>query len=157
MPRSTNRLACFSPRPWPEVVAPTGTAGLFFPRGPVPPAHWRATLKAYLLTECDVCWCGEAFRAMPHMHEALITRGDVQGWSPEHRVIIQTPYNCVLLCAACHHGFDGKSTPSRERVLRHMRALYGSAVDRWLASLPFRVHPLRGLIDWSLHNEENMV
>ena len=146
MPRSKNRLASFNPRPWPEVVIPTDRDEVFFPGGPVPFARWRASLKLYLLSECGQCWCGEAFRSMPHMHEGIYSRRDVQGWPVEWQILIQTIYNCILLCRDCNLGLNGKNPPTRERVFEHMVQQHGDFVIRWARSLPFKDNPMSGLI-----------
>jgi len=146
MPRSKNRLASFSPRPWPQVVVPPGRNEALFPGGPVAFARWRAALKMFLLSEIDMCWCGEAFRAMPHMHEGIYSRRDVQGWPDEWKVLIQSIYNCILLCRDCNLGLNGKNPPARERVLHHMVDQYGLSVVQWCSSLPFKENPIDGLL-----------
>ena len=111
-------------------------------------AH-RGRVKLWLLAhtswECPGCgdWMG-----ICHQHEGIISRSQVQGWPVERRVLIHTPYNCVLICPACNLGLDGKSPPSRAVVLRIKVERFGEAeIACWLRSLPFKVHPLRGWLE----------
>jgi len=111
--------------------------------------HREALKTGYLVYRDTVCRsCGELWNgSTPHMHEALLSRRDVQGWPLPWRVLINTPYNCVLLCRDCNLGLAGKCPPPRERVLTEHVHRYGMGVVRWLRSLPFKSHPLRGLLE----------
>lgn len=102
-------------------------------------------LKTWLMfNEPHRCPSCNDLLKVPHMHEGIISRGDVMGWPKERRVLIHTPYNCVLICADCNLAGNGKYPPSREAVFEFKVARYGDDVYRWLRWLPFRVHPLRG-------------
>jgi len=81
------------------------------------------------------------------MHEGILSRRDVQGWPMEWRVLIMTPFNCILISREANLGLDGKSPPPRARVLAEHVHMYGPGVVRWLRSLPFKSHPLRGLLE----------
>ena len=119
---------------------------------PSPGDHFswhRARVKMWLLAndpwECP--GCGERM-GIAHMHEGLIYRSQVQGWPVERRVLIHVPYNCILICPDCNLGTGGKSAPSREEVLEIKVERFGEEqIARWLRSLPFRSHPLRGWLE----------
>ena len=102
----------------------------------------RAALKLELLDRDLVCrGCGEPFTSIPHMHEGMISRGDVQGWPKDRRVLIFTEYNCILLCRDCNLSLNGKWPPSRERIISEQHALYGPPLIDWLRGLPWKVQP----------------
>lgn len=83
---------------------------------------------------------------MPHMHEGIYSRRDVMAWPEDWRVLIQTPYNCILLCRDCNLGLSGKAPPKRALVLEHMIRRHGISVVLWARSLPFKENPLAGLL-----------
>ena len=109
----------------------------------------RARVKMWLLanTPWECPGCGDRM-GIAHMHEGIISRKQVTGWPEERRVLIHVPYNCVLLCPDCNLGLSGKSPPSREEVLEIKVERFGEQeVARWLRSLPYKVHPLRGWLE----------
>ena len=135
----------------PDVWVPDALAQ-FFPKIGADMAEHRRTLKMDCLVHRDRCCrgCHEPFLGrVAHMHEALITRKDVQGWKLRLRIIIHNPFNCILVCPSCHFCLDGKTLPSREQFLLEQIHLYGLDVLKWLASLPFKpgAHPLKGYIE----------
>ena len=109
----------------------------------------RMRLKMYLMRtsplECPSC--GE-IPIIVHMHEGIISREETRGLDAEQKVLVHTPYNCILLCGSCNWGLDGKAPPAREQVLEWKCAQYGEEeIARWLRSLPYKVHPLRGWLE----------
>lgn len=61
-----------------------------------------------LLTRGPICERCRIKRVL-NLAEGFVSRGDVQGWSIEDRVLIFHEYNCFLLCQDyCHknYGFD---------------------------------------------------
>ena len=133
----------------PDVWVPDALAP-FFPEVGADMATHRRMLKMDCLVRRDRCCraCGEPFLGrIAHMHEGILSKRDVQGWPVEWRVLINTPYCCVLLCRDCNLGLAGKHPPPRARVLAEHVHMYGPGVVRWLRSLPFKSHPLRGLLE----------
>jgi len=127
----------------PDALAP------FFPEVGADMAEHRCMLKMDYLVHRDRCCraCGEPFLGrVAHMHEGILSRRDVQGWPKEWRVLIMTPFNCILINREANLGLDGKSPPPRARVLAEHVHMYGPGVVHWLRSLPFKSHPLRGLL-----------
>lgn len=106
-------------------------------------ARARGALKVALLERDRVCLgCNESLiGVIPHMHEGIISRAEVQGWPLAQRVLIYTEYNCVLLCPDCNLGLSGRHPPTRERVIEVQHHRYGLALALWLTSLPFKVLP----------------
>jgi len=113
----------------------------------------RFKLKRWLLQRqfmCAGCWQPlGASTAGVHMHECMISRGNVQGWQPKgRRVLIFTAYNCLLLCRDCNLSLGGKNPPGRLVAFKRQCKLYGEeAVVQWLKSLPFKAHPLKGILE----------
>lgn len=106
---------------------------------------WRRVLKMdYLIWRDRRCRsCGDWLRGEGHMHEGIYSRRDVMGWRRDLRVLIQTPYNNVMLCRDCNLGLAGKSPPDRWQVLEEHVARYGLGVLRWMRSLPFKSNPMQ--------------
>lgn len=117
-----------------DFIPPPDLAHLFPVEGANLGAH-RLKVKLYLL--------GLGLGATDsHLHEGMISRGEVQGWPKPRRVLIMTPINCVLISADENLGLSGKYPPAREEVYTEKCAFYGKElVDRWLWSLPFKVPP----------------
>lgn len=85
------------------------------------------------------CWVkGVVGAGVAYMHEAVVTRGDVQGWPKGWRCLIHVPYNCVILPDAYH---NTELEPSRAEVADWMYRRYGEDFVLWLLSLPFRIRP----------------
>lgn len=119
-----------------------------FPREGTNITRHRRWLKLWLAAEtmaaCFVNELGiECNRRGTNMHEA-IRRSKAQGWHKRKRVLIFTPYNCVLLCDAHHETAD---EPSMYEIADYMLAKHGVEYLQWLASLPFKDHPLKGLLE----------
>lgn len=136
-------------RPDPVIWTPDapGLQGLFPDPGTPFSAH-REKVKRYLLAiETHCMGCGKRLPPIPHMHEGIISRRDVMGWPKRWRVLCITVYSCTLLHPDCNWGLSGKSPPSREKVLRLKVHEYGVGVVVWLRSLPFKAHPLAGLLE----------
>lgn len=116
----------------------------FFPvKGSVP--QWRKNVLIPLVLERDgVCWVEDCFLYPSDVHEGIVTRGDVQGWKgpkKKLRIVIHNPINCIALCKE-HH----KYAPSRKDVLIWSVKEYGLWVLDWFEELPFKVHPIRGIL-----------
>jgi len=82
---------------------------------------------------CTVC--GELLDSggVVDLHEALVTKGQVQGWPKSWRIIIINRYNCTLVHRSCHEHGD------RVSVWKHKCDLFGEEeLIRWYTSLPFR-------------------
>jgi len=134
-----------------------GLGVIYIPKGMLRPpmsgsqSRHRMELKEQLLERDTHCrGCGKPLvQPLIHMHEGLISRGDVQGWPRKMRGQINVELNCVLLCPECNLGNATHHSPSRERVFSEHLELYGEDVLRWLKSLPFKAHPLKGLIERS--------
>lgn len=133
---------------WPDLDLPEWPD-----RGPIPGepmGPWRARVKALLLRRDLVCrGCEQPWEGItPHMHESLVTRGDVMGWPKEWRHLIANPMIAILLCPSCHLGLDGKIPPERTMVFAEHLGRYGRDLILHLRSLPFHPdsHPLKGLI-----------
>ena len=131
---------------------------LYIPEGMIQPPlttdqSWhRKELKEQLLWKrdrvCRGCGCIWGKATAIHMHEGIISKRDVQGWQPPSwRGQINIEANTILLCHDCNLGLHGKNPPPREQVLREQVGIYGPDVIKWLASLPFKSHPLRGLLE----------
>ena len=106
-------------------------------------AQIRAHVKAQLFERDIFCrGCGDLIQiANCHMHEGMISRGDVQGWPRERRHLIFSVYNCTLLCSACNTGMEGKSAPDRRLIFDEQFAIYGAPMIDWLIALPFKHRP----------------
>jgi hypothetical protein len=111
---------------------------------------FRARLKIYLRGRDKECaGCGEPY-GIPHMHELFIPKSMVSGWvgyKRPYRVLINTVFNCGLLCSSCNLGQDGKSPPSQGDALRQQHLVYGDNLIKWMATLPFKVHPWKGWLE----------
>lgn len=93
------------------------------------------------------CWVKDCPNRARDVHEAIVTRGDVQGWKLAKRSEIFHPYNCIALCAQ-HHNTDLE--PKSDVVYRWMVDRYGDGVRVWFENLAkeFKVVPgrLKGVI-----------
>lgn len=68
------------------------------------------------------------------MHEALVSKGDVQGWPKSWKVIIFNIFNCVLIHRHCHEEW-----PSREEMWKYKCTLFKEdEIKKWYYSLPFK-------------------
>ena len=96
----------------------------------------RNRLKREVFEAQDwMCWVDGCPRPAVHLHEALVTRGDVQGWSPELRQAIFHEYNVIGLCAY-HHNTEHE--PKAFDVFLAKCEEHGQQqVVEWLESLPF--------------------
>jgi len=116
----------------------------YFPEsGSVP--QWRTNVLIPFILERDgVCWVEDCWVSASDVHEGVVTRGDVQGWSGKKknlRIIIHNPINTIALCKE-HH----KYAPSRLEVLTWMVKEYGLWVLDWFEELPFTYSPITGII-----------
>jgi hypothetical protein len=104
--------------------------------------EWRNTLQPFIYDRDGPCWVtGCDGHNISYMHEA-IRRGAVMGWPKPWRVIIQNPFNCVILCDL-HH--ETHREPAPEEIADWMLDTYGNDYLLWLESLPFKSrHPLDG-------------
>ena len=130
-----------------EILIPPG---MIRPPLSVDQSGHRAALKLKLLSRdvrCRGCGCPWPEASAVHMHEGIVSKRDVMGWKPELRGQINVEANCILLCHDCNLGLSGKHPPPRARVLAEHVHMYGPGVVRWLRSLPFKAHPLRGLLE----------
>lgn len=127
------------PREFPQDV--------YFPPGfPYPGAGLNET-RAILLWDLmreqkGLCvGCGKPIQSSGpiSIHEAIVTRGDVQGWPRSWRVIIHNKYNCILVHQeSCHKHGD------REKWWEYKISVYGEEeMKRWYYSLPFKVFQRR--------------
>ena len=132
------------------------TEGIYVPPGMTRPplgkdqAAHREALKLKLLyrdVRCRGCDCYWSEASAIHMHEGIVSKRDVMGWKLELRGQINIEANCILLCHDCNLGLSNKHAPPRARVLAEHVHMYGPGVVRWLRSLPFKSHPLRGLLE----------
>jgi len=102
----------------------------------------RNSLKREIFEQQDWrCWVDGCPRPAVHLHEALVTRGDVQGWAPELRQAIFHEYNCIGLCQF-HH--NTKYEPKAAEVFERKCEEHGrQQVVGWLESLEFVKRPGR--------------
>lgn len=105
---------------------------------------WRMLELSEILYRRDgACWIPDCNgHTTSSIHEAIVTRGDVQGWQPKSRRLeIFNGLNCIRLCDL-HH--NTALEPAREEIAAFMADLYGlDIVLDWLLSLEFRSrHPL---------------
>jgi len=141
----------------PDVWIPDELASaIFIPSGMTRPplatnqSQHRRELKEKLVcrdTRCRACGRRWSEVVAIHMHEAILSKADVMGWKKKLRGQINIEANCILLCEDCHLGLGGKSPPTRLEVLEQHVQMYGLGVVRWLRSLPFKAHPLKGLLE----------
>jgi len=111
-------------------------------------AEHRRELKVAMLRRDGFCLgCGTDEIDRPEMHEGIVSRNDVRGWKAANKILIHSPYNCLILCSDCNQGLSGKTPPSRREVVLYMCLHYGYDVIRWLEYLPFKAHPMRGLLE----------
>ncbi len=103
--------------------------------------EWRARIREHLQqvrpNRCDKC--GEPLGSPWDVHEALVSRGQVQGWKLPQRAWIFTELNSLLLHQECHI-----NPPSRRDSYTLLHGLYGDQIREWMEELPFKV-PLGGL------------
>lgn len=102
----------------------------------------RLELYQLLMVEqnlkCTVCGEYLAPDELMDVHEAIVTRGDVQGWPKRWRSIIFCLGNCVVVHRHCHGHSD------REKTWVYKCSIYGKEeMQRWYDNLPFKVHPRR--------------
>ena len=88
------------------------------------------------------CWVEDCPYPALHLHEAIITKGDVQGSSDELKAAINHLYNCIGLCRA-HH--NTALEPKAIDVYNWMVEQHGQQVVEWVAELAqaFKVVPGR--------------
>lgn len=103
--------------------------------------NWRENVKRnvdyifyrYRPRLCMVC--GYPFSVFD-MHEGIVSRKDVQGWSKRNRHLIMTELNCIPLHHTCH--LD--SPPSRQDVWEYQKEFYGNAMlQLWYNELPWKL------------------
>lgn len=121
-------------------------ATVYIPEGfPQPGAEYKKV-------QCDLAWdlehlqdrkcfaCGEPLLhgSMIDIHEAIVTKGDVQGWPNNWKIIIINKYNCVAVHRQCHqHGM-------REQAWKAKCELFGKEeMEKWYYSLPWKIGPPR--------------
>lgn len=101
-------------------------------------------VQIVLEREGSVCWVADCMCQACDVHEAIVTRGDVQGWKPaKRREVIFHPFNCIALCKIHHNTAD---EPKAADVFDWMCGYYGRAeVTEWFAELArqFKVVPGR--------------
>lgn len=113
---------------------------------------WRNTaLRPFVFDrERWTCWVNGCYYTATDLHEAIISRQDVRGWSSKRKVLIHTPYNCIAVCKE-HH----RLIPDKEEVFKWMVDEYGFDVVEWFDSLPFKGrNPVQGLIDYYIEISE---
>ena len=101
---------------------------------------WRAALKYWLWSEREgrSDLSGEILNHSCHMHEGILTRGDLRGVRWQY--LIFHPYNCFLLKPEEHI----PEPPSREWAVLKSCSRYGEKnVVEWFNNLPFKVKPFR--------------
>ena len=102
---------------------------------------WRRTLRQHLfrtrLAKCENADCDTLLHETGFdVHEGIVSRQDVRGWSLPKSAWIFCEYNCVMLCPDCNR--NGPQ-PSRQFVWDLQCARYGEAAVRsWYEALPFR-------------------
>ena len=104
----------------------------------------RADLIPIIVERDGLCWVADCPNRIKDVHEAIVTRGDVQGWKPsKRREIIFHPYNCIGLCDL-HHNTENE--PKAIDVFNWMCGYYGrEVVTVWFRELArqFKVVPGR--------------
>lgn len=99
---------------------------------------WRGSLRRYLwVTRPRICeGCQRKLIREFDVHEGIVTRGDVRGWSFEDRGLIFSEYNTTLLHHLCHL----MNPPTRQYVWDIQVARYGEEKMRgWYEGLPFKI------------------
>lgn len=80
--------------------------------------------------------CGRPLADGFHMHEVLITRGDLP---VKMQDVIWHRYNVLLMCPQCHHRKGHSVTEEAEIYIPYLVSRYGKeAINEWLKSLPLR-------------------
>lgn len=140
---------------WPNIAVPEGSLAHLFPG---PDSKWtghRAAVWAYCRSR-DVCVVDKQIRGWANdehckgtildLHEGIISRQDVRGWTWDRKLSIHTPYNCIVLCRG-HH--ETEYEPSRVEVANWMLWMYQRRFFEWIDSLPFKPgsHPLKGWLE----------
>lgn len=93
--------------------------------------QWRRVLFERS-PRCVVCGSGAN-----HLHEGVLTRGEVQGFSFPDRLRVFAECNCFPICQFCH-----KSPPPREWFFERSCNQFGEAVVRnWYASFGWKSPP----------------
>lgn len=97
---------------------------------------WRNELRMRLWTKrdrtCDAC--GGRLNGPIHLHEGIVTRGDVRGWKYPEKALIFTELNCVWLHGECH-----VNPPSRQSTWDLQVGRYGEDTMReWYEGLPWK-------------------
>lgn len=93
---------------------------------------------------CEACGCVLDDSVGFHMHEALVTRGDLPRSQQD---AIWHPYNVALLCPSCHQ--RGHSSDLERRLVEQLITRYGrDQIEEWLRSLPLR--GAKSLAYWGL-------
>lgn len=104
--------------------------------------QWRNRILVPYIHAREQYKCKTCYRNSEHVHEGIITRGDVQGWKPKRRrVLIFHPANTVALCHI-HH--NTALEPSRLQVFDWSIDYYGKDfVYGWLESIAkeFKILP----------------
>ena len=91
--------------------------------------RWQKALKvlAYL-NQSGLCVCGYIGALGGDLHHALVTRGDVQGWSK--RWLIHHSFNVVYVHTDCHANLK------IEPCFNFLAELYGKThIEAWLTSM----------------------
>lgn len=113
--------------------------------------NWRNDLTYHLTWEvrepkCESCGKDYQSGTFFDLHEGIVTRGDVQGWSKRRRGLIFCEVNCFLLCRACHTNW-GEVFP-REKAWELSCERYGEEVMReWYEGLPWKIRVPRRFWD----------
>jgi hypothetical protein len=94
------------------------------------------------------------------MHEALVTRGDVQGLSFDAQVEIYCPQNVALLHTKCHHFAQWYERGKRIVARDIIRWCGEEAVHQFLFTMHHTYHSSaaleagRRLVEWKLLSSE---
>lgn len=135
-------------RPDPTIYVPDDLAEWFPSIGDGVQAH-RFVLLPFILERDGVCWVtGCKGHRVSYMHEA-IRRSAVMGWRKPLRVIIQNPFNCVMLCDLHHETYR---QPAPQEIADWMYDTYTDYLP-WLQSLPFKVQSAHPLAGWMRRRE----
>jgi len=91
-----------------------------------------AALLAHMQSyRCPVC--GEPLYDLTDIHEAIVTKGDVQSWPDSWKFLIFNLFNCIVVHRRCHkHG-------NRQHWWDYKCVIFGrEEMSRWYYSLPFK-------------------
>lgn len=101
---------------------------------------WRPNLKEkidwiYGHHRPRVCLaCGKPFTTFD-LHEGIVSRQDIRGWTKERTLLIMNELNCIPL----HHVCNTDNPPKREDVWESQKLFYPkAALYGWYTRLPWK-------------------